>query len=87
MKISSVSDRDEDDSRSVSRRVGLGVRQTIYVRNVKSFKMINVCDVILLKAFDNSMISVSGINVKDAMKEMFEDLDLVITCDGHDEVG
>ena len=82
-----MSYRDEDGIALICIRIEFGVSQTIYIHNGKPFKMINVCDVILLKAFDNSMISIRGVNVKDAMKEMFEDLDLVITCDGHDEVG
>ena len=86
-KISSVADRDEDNSRSGSRRVGLGVRQAIYVRNVKSFKMVNVCNVILRKALENSMVNILFINIKDTMKEMLENIGLVIACDGHDEVG
>ena len=86
-KISSVFNRDEDNGRSVRRRGGLGVRQAIYVRNVESFKMVNVFNVILPEALENSMVSVLFINVKDTIKEMLEDIDLVITCDGHDEVG
>ena len=79
--------REEDNIRSFGRRVRLGVRQAIYVRNVKSFKMVNVRNVILREALENSMVNVLFINIKDTMKEMLEDIDLVITCDGHDEVG
>ena len=82
-----VSNRKEDNIRSIGHRIRLGVCQTIYVLDFEAFKMVNVCNVILRKALENSMGRVLFINVKDIIKEMLEDIDLVITCDGHDEVG
>ena len=85
-KVSTVPNREEDNIRSIDRSICLGVRQTIYVLDLKGFKIINVFDVIVRKALDNSMGRVLFINVKDIIKEMPEDIGLVITCDRHDEV-
>ena len=82
-----VSNREEDNIRSIGCRIRLGVRQTIYVLDFEAFKMVNVHNVILRKILENSMVNVLFINIEDTMEEMLDDIDLVITCDGHDEVG
>ena len=85
-KVSTVSNRKEDNGRTISCGIWFSVHQTINVFHLKAFEIGNVFDVILPKAYKDRVVSVCFSNIEDAIKEMLEDIHLVITCGRHDEV-